>query len=611
MSPQHWAKYHQKDHCKNKGYHGTLSQTTCQDVTLLWNDRKARLTVPLAKENNVATFYLAPGFTKYYAFCAQAGLDDEVDLKDPLICHQVEDVISDENVNVDKMIGENTPWQSNQKVVHFHNDDWKDKTVGKKLTEPEGGHKYSSAELLKIHQRLGHMSFAKMKVMARKNIIPNGFRNTQISLCAACTYAKMIKKPWRNKPSLDYQKEVANNPGKVVSVDQLVSPTPGLIAQMTGHLTTQRYKYATVYVDQYSKLGYVHIQKSSSAEETVTGKRAFEKYMLSLGVRVKSYQADNGIFRAHKWMDASREQGQSISFVGVNAHHQNGHAERRIRELQDAAQTILIHASKKWPDGITTNLWPYALRMASDTFNNAPNLNHDDGLTPLQIASRSEVNCNIKHRHTFGSPVYVLESELQQNKTYSKWKDRAQVGIYLGPSPHHNRNVALVLNRKTGLVSPQFHVKHDNFFETVKEIPSVNDWKTKAGFMVQREVRQKRETPNLNNQSNPQKRGSESISNTMENKDDEYAIKRNRKNNNQNPQWNTSTPPEESLPSNDMMDKKLQEDISKGLRQSPRLNPSLGVGHKLLSLQATISSQAKDKGDIEGEILQIDINPTD
>lgn len=74
---------------------------------------------------------------------------------------------------------------------------------------------------------------------------------------------------------------------------------------------------------------------------------------------------------------------------------------------------------------------------------------------------------------------------------------------------------------------------------------------------------------------------------------------------------NTSTPPEESLPSNDMMDKKLQEDISKGLRQSPRLNPSLGVGHKLLSLQATISSQAKDKGDIEGEILQIDINPTD
>jgi hypothetical protein len=35
-------------------------------------------------------------------------------------------------------------------------------------------------------------------------------------------------------------------PGQVVSVDQLVSPTPGLIAQTTGFLTTKRYKYATV-----------------------------------------------------------------------------------------------------------------------------------------------------------------------------------------------------------------------------------------------------------------------------------------------------------------------------------------------------------------------------
>jgi hypothetical protein len=43
---------------------------------------------------------------------------------------------------------------------------------------------------------------------------------------------------------------------------------------------------------------------------------------------------------------------------------------------------------------------------------------------------------------------------------------RAKVGINLGISPTHARSVALVLILKTGLVSPQFHVKHDDLFET-------------------------------------------------------------------------------------------------------------------------------------------------
>ena len=74
--------------------------------------------------------------------------------------------------------------------------------------------------------------------------------------------------------------------GEVVSVDQLESPTPGLIAQMTGKLTTKRYKYATVYVDQRTRFGYVHLQKTSSAEETIEGKKAFETYARRHGVTI-------------------------------------------------------------------------------------------------------------------------------------------------------------------------------------------------------------------------------------------------------------------------------------------------------------------------------------
>ena len=43
----------------------------------------------------------------------------------------------------------------------------------------------------------------------------------------------------------------------MISVDQFKYPTSGLLAQMTGFLTTKRYQYATVYVDQASRLSYV------------------------------------------------------------------------------------------------------------------------------------------------------------------------------------------------------------------------------------------------------------------------------------------------------------------------------------------------------------------
>ena len=39
-----------------------------------------------------------------------------------------------------------------------------------------------------------------------------------------------------------------------------------------------------------------------------------------------------------------------------------------------------------------------------------------------------------------------------------KWEPRAQMGVYVGQSPSHASNVALVLNSRTGHVLPQFHV---------------------------------------------------------------------------------------------------------------------------------------------------------
>ncbi len=48
-----------------------------------------------------------------------------------------------------------------------------------------------------------------------------------------------------------------------------------------------------------------------------------------------------------------------------------------------------------------------------------------------------------------------------------------RLGIYLGCSPAHTGNAALVLNPKPGLASPQFHVIFDDGFTTVPHMRKV------------------------------------------------------------------------------------------------------------------------------------------
>ncbi len=347
----------------------------------------------------------------------------------------------------------------------------------------------TAAELLRYHHKFGHVSFTKLQEMAKMGTIPKRLAKCPIPACSACMYAKAIKRKWRSRTA-NNREEAAKptKPGERVSVDQLVSPTPGLVAQMTGFLTTKRYKYATVYVDQASRLSFVWLQKTATAEETLLGKEAFEQYAKERGVGVQGYHADNGIFKAYAWVMACRNKGQALTFAGVNAHHQNGIAERKIRSLQELARTMLLHANNRWPKAVTANLWPYAIRMANDVLNETPNLKDKSKRTAQQIFSNTNVQVNPKHWKPFGCPVYVLDSKIQGGSgIFHKWKSRAKVGVYLGRSPQHARSVALVLDRQTALVSPQFHINFDPSFHTVKQDEYDSKWQLKAGFIGQRE----------------------------------------------------------------------------------------------------------------------------
>jgi hypothetical protein len=164
-----------------------------------------------------------------------------------------------------------------------------------------------TAELLHIHHRMGHAPFKKLQEMAKQGALPTRLRNCPIPTCAACLYGKASKKAWRSKPTNQTHVKRTLAPGDITSVDQMISSTPGLVAQITGNLTTKRYTCTTIFVDQASRLGYIHLQKSNSAAETLEGKQAWEAYAQSHGITIKAYHADNGIFKDNKWVNKCKK----------------------------------------------------------------------------------------------------------------------------------------------------------------------------------------------------------------------------------------------------------------------------------------------------------------
>ena len=344
-------------------------------------------------------------------------------------------------------------------------------------------------ELLRWHYRMGHLLFDRIKQLAQTGQLPKRLLTSKKPFCAACQHGKMTRRPWRVKGDNKAAVKTVTRLGQVVSMNQLESNSPGLIAQLKGKLTQQRYKYATIFMDQFSGYTFVFLQRRLMSEETVQAKHAFERTSKQRGVKIRHYHADNRRFADNAFIQDCKIQGQSLSYCGVNAHFQNGIAERRIRDLQEQTRTSMLYAMSKWKKMILISLWPYAMRHANDVANATPKKAKNS--SPLEIFSGVKVAPKLRHFHSFGCPTYVLDNALHSRQSAPKWRQRSRLGVYLGPSPNHARSVALVLNPRTGHVSPQFHVKFDDFFETVQQKSTDLDapdpeWKYLSGFAIQK-----------------------------------------------------------------------------------------------------------------------------
>ena len=494
LSPQHWAQQANDHLPKQKG---TRVITDDHEVTMQWKQRSLTKTIPLSKTSNIAILRTAGGFSQFRAFAAS--FDDDL-----LAFRHEFTSVHDQGLQVPPASGAHPPTcQPCTPTTASKSPAPPVKPPDPKLTDSLNLQNFHVSETLmqEIHEeqeqatdgisprsiaywwhcRLGHLPLARLKMLAHTEQIPKCILKVQELPCAACIYGKQTRRPWRGN---QVRRTIfpAKAPGDCVSVDQLKSTTAGFVAQLKGILTKKRYHVSTVFTDHFSDLSYVHFSTSDTALETLAAKQAFEIYASSHGVTIKHYHCDNGRFAENLFTESCKQSKQRLTFCPVNQHNSNGRAEKRNRDLQDGARTNMLHAKSLWPAAINTHLWPYALKFTNDVRNQVPQAT---GRTPLIQFSGSNVQPKLQF-HTFGCPVYTLDSKLASGKTIPKWDSRGRLGIYIGQSPAHSRTVALVLNPVTGLVSPQFHVRFDDTFATLKQSSVIVHWIKLAGFGVEK-----------------------------------------------------------------------------------------------------------------------------
>ena len=384
------------------------SQASCSisadSISLQWsgeNGKQANKYVPLNK-SNVGICFTASGYKQFRAFAALCGMpatfisDDEDDepthppAEGPIMMTP-SDAPADKPPRSESE-GVTTDFTVNPTVIPSDDQD------GPLL-------KSDQAALMLLHEQLGHCSFAHLKQMAEQGIIPRKLAKVPPPKCPSCLYGKAHRKPWRTH-KIDPKIKPTTVPGAVVSIDQLESPVPGFVPIAKGQPTVQRYRGASVFVDHATDFTYVHMHQHLTTDETIDAKHAFERLAEQHGVRILHYHCDNGRFADKAFVDDVRAAHQTITFCGVGAHHQNGIAERRIRDITENARTSLLHAAHRWPKAIAANLWPQAIKHVVNVRNSLPRPGKTE--SPLSKFAGTSVQPNLKHFHPFGCPVYVL-----------------------------------------------------------------------------------------------------------------------------------------------------------------------------------------------------------
>ena len=82
--------------------------------------------------------------------------------------------------------------------------------------------------------------------------------------------------------------------------------------------------------------------------------------------------------------------GQTISYSRVDAHGQNGVAEREIPIVMNSTRIMMLHQVLLWPEHFDMRLWPFALTHTAYLWNILPN--ESFGLSPIEIYTDTKMD---------------------------------------------------------------------------------------------------------------------------------------------------------------------------------------------------------------------------
>jgi hypothetical protein len=291
--------------------------------------RTLRKTIPWDKRTNTARFYTAPDTRQYRAFADQFDVKNKT-AEQEWVCYDAH-VDWDANVVTEDESDGNDDWggaEFDDETVAVHNTERRrtnEENLSDLIRNTPGFKARPAAiideelerlscqdphtDMLRWHYRLGHLSLQRIKRMEEVGILPKKLAQVTPPKCAGCLFGAMTKKPWRNKGNKPKGvRHLAKSPGQMVSVDQLDSNAAGFISQLKGRITRRRYKAATIFVEHFSRMSYVHLKESLTSADTVEAKEAFEAFARNMGVRKQHYHADNGSFANNGFMNAVKKQ---------------------------------------------------------------------------------------------------------------------------------------------------------------------------------------------------------------------------------------------------------------------------------------------------------------
>ena len=109
---------------------------------------------------------------------------------------------------------------------------------------------------------------------------------------------------------------------RTASVDHFICAEQGLIGHSKGELTTKSFQGGAVFIDTESGVGFVHLQTSIDATQTILGKQAFKCEMAKYGHAIIAYCVNNGSFAGNAFKNKVKNSKQCISYCVVGRHHQ-------------------------------------------------------------------------------------------------------------------------------------------------------------------------------------------------------------------------------------------------------------------------------------------------